>query len=274
MSGQSGPRLSASISWMFAELAFLDRPGAAADAGFAAVECHYPYDVAADEFRRALADAGLPLLGINTAVKRLGPADTGVAAVPGYEAEARRRFDEALDYLRAAGGSAIHVKPGEGDPACAQAHACFVAHLRECAALAAPHGVTLLIEPLNRVDSPGYFLRSNDQAAAILREVGDPTVRLMFDLYHMGLEGADILSEFDRHRALVGHVQFAGLADRGEPEQGEHTQPGAPGCMALLAALHHRDYSGWIGAEYRPRGNTRDGLGWMARLEALCRDTP
>jgi hydroxypyruvate isomerase len=263
---------------MFAEVPFLDRPAAAARAGFDAVECHYPYDIPPEEFRRALAEAGVPLLGINTAVKRLGPGDTGVGAVIGQEAEARHRFEEALDYVRAAGGSAIHVKPGDADAESFAAEACFVAHLKDCAARAAPHGITILIEPLSGADSAGYFLRSNAQAAEILRMVGDPDVRLMFDLYHMGVDGADILSQFDRYRSLVGHVQFAGLAGRGEPsDSGEPHCARAPSkglsCLHLLAALHRRGYSGWMAAEYRPRGATSEGLGWMARLKAMCAAT-
>ena len=270
------PRLSASIGWMFTEVPFLDRPAAAAGAGFSAVECHYPYDIPPEELRRALADAGLPLLGVNTAVKRLGPDDSGVGAAIGQEAEARRRFEEALDFVRAAGGSAIHVKPGDADPESADSHACFVAHLRDCRDRAAPYGVKILIEPMNREESPGYFLRSNAQAAEILRMVNDPAVRLMFDLYHMTVEGADILAEFSRHRGLVGHIQFAGLAGRSEPSdggapQGSSSSREQSSCLQLLAAIHRSGYAGWMAAEYKPQGATSEGLGWMARLEALCR---
>jgi len=259
--GRGGLRLAANVSWMFADLPFLERPAAAARAGFGAVECHYPYDTPAGDLRAALAEAGVPILGINTAVQRLGPGDTGAGALPGHEAEAKARFDEALDYLRAVGGRAIHVKPGEADAASPEAHACFVAHLRHCAGRAAPHGVTLLIEPLNTVDSPGYFLRSNAQAAGIVAEAGAPALRLMFDLYHMRMDGADVLAEFARHRAIIGHLQFAGIAGRHEPDAA---------CLSLLARLKGLGHADWMAAEYRPSGATSADLGWMARLDALC----
>ncbi len=261
----ASPRLAASVTWMFAESPFLDRPSAAARAGFAAVECHYPYQTSPDDLRTALADAQIPILSINTAVQRLGPQDTGMAAIPGHETEAEHRFDEALEYLLLAGGRAIHVKPGNADAADPAAHACFVSHLRRSAAKAARHSVTLLIEPLNRQENGAYFLRSNAQAAAIIDEVGAPNLRLMFDLYHMRMDGGNVIADFARYRGKIGHLQFAGIPGRHEPDGCGDT--GA--CLSMLAQLHHAGYDGWMAAEYRPCGPTADGLGWMKRLEKL-----
>lgn len=262
----SAVRFAASISMLFTERPFLDRPAAAAAAGFGAVECHYPYDTPPADLRGAIERAKLRLLGINTAVRRLGPDDSGIGAFPDRQEDADARFDEALAYALAAGASAIHVKPGQGDPADAAARSAFVGHLARSAAKAVRHGITVLIEPLNGRDNPGYFLRGIEQAAGIARDVGHPAVRLMFDVYHVQILEGDVIRRFERLRPVVGHVQIAGVPDRAEPDTGEIAYERL---VPRLAAL---GYDGWIAAEYRPRGRTEDGLGWLARMTTSSTD--
>jgi hydroxypyruvate isomerase len=259
-------QFAASISMLFTERPFLDRPAAAAAAGFAAVECHYPYDTPPGDLRRAVERAGLRLLGINTAVRRLGPDDSGIGAFPDLQAEADARFDEAIAYALSAGASAIHVKPGQGDPTDDAARSAFVGHLARSAAKAARHGIMLLIEPLNSRDNPGYFLRGIEQAAGIARDVGHPAVLLMFDVYHVQILEGDVIRRFERLRPLVGHVQIAGVPDRTEPDTGEIAYE------RLIPRLAALGYDGWIAAEYRPRARTEDGLGWLARLSMPSTD--
>lgn len=254
-------RFAANISMLFTELPFLERPGAAASAGFPAVECQYPYAFPANAFRDAVEKAGIRLLGINTDVRRRGPDDTGIGAIAGLEREAQSLFLEALDYAQAAGGSAIHIKPGQGDPRDRAAHARFVDHLRWASDQARESGIMLLIEPLNPRDNPGYFLASSDQAAALLHEVDRPNVRMMFDVYHVQIIEGDLMRRFTRHLPVIGHVQIAAVPDRGEPDDGE---------IAFGPLLRHIDasgYRGWIGAEYRPRAGTMAGIGWLAQFQ-------
>lgn len=251
-------RFAANISMLFTDVPFLERPAAAARAGFPAVECQYPYAFAAEAFRDAVADAGIRLLGINTDVRRRGPDDTGIGAIAGLEQEAQALFLEALDYARHAGGSAIHVKPGQGDPQDRTARALFVRHLRWASDQALESGIMLLIEPLNPYDNPGYFLGSSDQAADILHEVDRPNVRMMFDVYHVQIVEGDLMRRFTRHLPVIGHVQIAAVPDRGEPDDGEVA------FGPLLRHIRNSGYAGWIGAEYRPRGTTAEGLGWLS----------
>jgi hydroxypyruvate isomerase len=257
------PRLAACVSWLFHELPFLDRFEAAKKAGFEGVECHYPYDIPASEVRRATRMAGLDFLGINTAVRQLSSDDTGVGAIPGFEAEARARFDEAFDYITEAGGRAIHVKPGSIDASNEEARACFIAHLQESAKLAERNDIMILIEPLNEIENPDYFLRTNQQASEIIQAVGMSSVRLMFDLYHMTQMGLDIAQEFQSHQDIIGHVQFAQAPGRHEPSARKNN------CLQSLLEIHALGYNGWTAAEYRPSGDTVAGLAWMRELANL-----
>jgi hydroxypyruvate isomerase len=243
-------RLSANISMLFREVAFADRIAAAAAAGFAAVECQFPYDVPADVLARRLEDAGLPMIGLNTP-----PGETfGAAALPGQEARFRAEFGQALAYATALRVPAIHVMSGVTGGASEAARRSFVANLRWAADEAPGH--TLLIEPLNTRDRPGYFVSRSDEVAERLAEVDRPNVKMMFDLYHVQMMEGDLTARIDRHFPLIGHVQIASVPGRHEPDLGEVAYE------RVFEALQARGWAGFIGAEYNPRGETLAGLGW------------
>jgi hydroxypyruvate isomerase len=117
-----------------------------------------------------------------------------------------------------------------------------------------------LIEPLNHRDAPGYFLRTLGQALDVVDRAAIGRLRIMFDCYHMQIEGGDLLRRFEAHGQHIGHVQFASVPDRTEPDEGEVAYE------RLLPALVDAGYGGWFGAEYRPRVDTRAGLGWLGRF--------
>ncbi|WP_028958354.1 hydroxypyruvate isomerase family protein [Sulfitobacter sp. 20_GPM-1509m] len=242
---------SANLGFLWTELTLPDAIRAAAAAGFHAVECHWPYDVPADDVAAALRETGLPMLGLNT--RRGAAVENGLSALPGRGADARAAVDEALAYAAATDTGAVHVMAGFAEgPA---AHAAFVETLRYACDRA--DGRTILIEPLNHYDAPGYFLRTTTQAEAILAEVGAANLRLMFDCYHVQLMEGDVTHRLERLLPLIGHVQVASVPDRGAPDHGELNYPHV---WEVLARL------GWdtpVGAEYRPVGPTEATLGWM-----------
>lgn len=252
-------RFSANLGFMWAELSLPDAIRAAAAAGFDAVECHWPYAVPAEAVAAALAETGLPMLGLNT--QRGAPGENGLSALPGREAEALAEIDRALAYAVIVGARAVHVMAGfaQGEAA----DATFRANLAEACDRAASHGITILIEPLNRHDAPGYFLASTDQARAIIEAVDRPNLRLMFDAYHVQINEGDLTRRISALLPLIGHIQIAAVPDRGEPDAGEVNYP------HLLAHLRDLGYAAPIGAEYRPRRGTEAGLGWLARFRKI-----
>ena len=265
--------LSANLGFLWTELSLPDAIRAAAAAGFDAVECHSPYAVDRAEVRHALDETGLPLLGINTAPGDTPTTSPGLAALPGHEAEARRLIDQAIDYATSLGCAHIHVMAGK--TAGPDAHATYVSNLTYAAerATTASDSLRILIEPLNPRDLPGYFLADLEQAAAVVSEVTDRTgstagngtaangaagvVGVMFDCYHVQLTGGDLLHRFETHLPLIGHVQFAGVPHRSEPDTGEVDY------AWLLPQLVAAGYQGYVGAEYRPATTTEAGLAWM-----------
>lgn len=251
----------ANISFLFAELPFLDRFEAARRAGFDAVECHWPFEHSHEELRAVIRDSGMRLRGINTWPGDRAAGEFGLAALEGREGEFREAMAQALDYAGALDVAHIHVMAGVV-PDKARAEPLYRANLESAAKDAAGVGVTLLIEPINERDVPGYALTHTDQAARIIDAIGADNLRMMFDFYHVQITEGDVCRRFAKHQPIVGHVQVAAVPDRGEPDDGELSYP------YVFRHLARLGYGGAIAAEYRPRGRTEDGLRWLAGLRA------
>jgi hydroxypyruvate isomerase len=251
------PRFSANLGFLWPELTLLERIEAAASAGFRAVELHWPYDVPAQELRDVAARHRLAVLALNTPVGSQ-PGDFGLAAVPGREAEFRTGFEQARIYALQAGIPAIHVMAGVVEPGSAEAaRATILDNLAFAARAAEQHGLMLLLEPINRKDRPGYFYDRIDEAAHLIGAIGSPALRIMFDCYHVGIAQGDVIARLETALPLVGHIQIAAVPSRAEPDEGTLDY------RAVFAAIDRLGYQGWVGAEYKPRGKTEDGLGWM-----------
>lgn len=249
---------SANLGFLWADRALPDAIRAAASAGFDAVECHWPYDVSPDDVSAALRETGLDMLGLNTRRGEIAAGDNGLAAVPGREPEARAAIDEALAYARAVGARRVHVMAGIASGEASRA--VFLDNLHHACTGAMADGITILIEPLNRFDAPGYFLRTTAQAREIIADAGAANLKLMFDCYHVQRTEGDVLARLETLFPLVGHVQIASVPDRGPPDRGELDYNTVFDRLARL---------GWrepIGAEYRPEGDTEASLGWLARM--------
>ena len=251
-------QFSANLGFLWGDLALPEAIFAAKAAGFAAVECHWPYDTPAIQTAQALRDAGLRMLGINTV--RGNPGENGLSALPGREVEARAAIDQALNYAARIGAGMVHVMAGFANGP--EARAVFVANLSYAVHRAQGQGITILIEPLNRHDAPGYFLQTTEQAREIIGLVGAPNLRLMFDCYHVGRTEGDITTRFSDLQPIIGHVQFASVPDRGPPDHGELDY------ATIFAAIAQAGWTAPLGAEYKPKGPTADSLGWMARFPA------
>ena len=250
------PKFAASLNLMFTEWPLLDRFAAARDAGFKAVEVQFPYDEKPDAIAAKLAAAGLELVLINTP---RGPVETGgrgLAALPEHTGLFREAMDKAVVYAQATGCKMVHVMAGTSPTA---SEATFEASLRYAADKLAPIGGSAMLEPLNRFDNPGYFLGDYDLAVRIIGRLGLPNVKLQYDFYHRQRMHGEIVSSLTELLPIVGHVQFAGIVGRHEPDGGELDYG------VLFNTLDKLGYTGWIGAEYTPRAGTLAGLGWLKR---------
>ena len=138
----------------------------------------------------------------------------------------------------------------------------FKANLAWAAELAVPAGIELLIEPINTRDMPGYFLNRQDEAHALVNEIGSPALKVQMDLYHCQIVEGDVSMKLRKYlggsaQKKVGHIQIASVPERNEPDRGELNYD------SLLDLIDELAYDGWIGCEYRPRAGTSEGLAWL-----------
>jgi hydroxypyruvate isomerase len=212
--------------------------------------------VAAAAVKAAIDRNNLTMLGLNTPPgEREG--EFSLAAVPGRERDWQVLFGKALDYAAAIGASAVHCLAGKVAPEQRPAaDRVFADNLKRAADLAAAKNLTLLIEPINPRDRPNYFLNHVEHAADIIAKAGKPNLRMQFDFYHVQIVGGDLLHRLEKFLPVIGHLQCGAVPSRHEPDEGEVNY------RAVFEAVDRLGYRGWIGAEYRPRGRTEDGLGW------------
>lgn len=247
------PKFAANISLLFAELPYLDRFQAAAEAGFKAVEILFPYDMAAKETRRALLANGLELVLINAPPPNYTGGQPGYAAVPGGEGRFQSDIRRVMRYADVLKPGLIHIMSGYSSGP--DALETFVRNL-QWAADAAPQQ-QFTIEPLNPVSQPDYFLNDYALAAEVLDRVDRPNIGLQYDSFHAHLIHGDALDVWHRFHSHVIHAQVGSAPDRSEPGRGPTD------FEALFTAFEERGYTGWVSAEYTPSTpRTPDSLGW------------
>lgn len=273
------PKFAANLSMMYPELPFLDRFEAAARDGFRAVEYLFPYAFSKQELAARLKAHGLQQVLFNAPPGGTEPAAIdaawaggmrGTACLPGREAEFRAGVALALDYAEALACPRIHLMAGllPAGQTREELRATYVANLRWAADQAAQQGRDVLIEPINLRDIPGFFLNRQDQAHAIVAEVGAPNLKVQMDLYHCQIVEGDLAMKLRQYlpTGAVGHIQIAGVPERHEPDIGEINYPYLFALIDELAA--GCGWDGWLGCEYKPRlggqsGGTSAGLGWF-----------
>ena len=258
------PRLCANLSMMFNEVPFLDRFEAAASASFKGVEFLFPYDHPAAEIRQRLDANGLTQVLFNAPPGDWAGGERGIASLPGRQGEFRNGIMRALDYAGTLGNTLLHVMAGippaglrPGTPA-----AVYASNIAWAADQAAPRGVTIVLEPINHRDMPGFFLNTQAQGAAYVEAFGRERVGLQFDVYHCQVTEGDVTKRMAALMPVIAHMQIADVPARNEPGTGEIGWP------YVFAEMDRLGYDGWVGCEYRPAGDTVQGLTWRERFLA------
>ncbi|MBK0391326.1 2-oxo-tetronate isomerase [Ramlibacter algicola] len=272
------PRFAANLSMLYPERPFLERFEAAAADGFDAVEYLFPYEHPAAELAARLRANGLQQVLFNGPPGRWEQGERGLTCLPGREQEFRAGVVEALRYADALGCTRIHMMAGLVPAGASrdQLRPTYVANLRWAAAEAQRSGVKLLIEPINLRDIPGFFLNRQDDAHALVAEIGAANVQVQMDLYHCQIVEGDVAMKIRQYlpTGRVGHFQIAGVPQRHEPDVGEMNYDYLFEVIDELSA--QVGWDGWVGCEYRPArgatpGGTSEGLGWLRRWRERSR---
>ena len=248
-------------SILFTELPLLERPAAARQAGFDAVEFWWPWPVAVptdaeiDEFVAAVTDAGVQLIGLNFAAGDMPGGDRGLVSWPARSGEFRDNVDVAIGIGERLGCRAFNalygnrvegVRPEEQDELGAE-------NLAIAARAAKRVEGTVLVEPVS--GAPRYPLRTAADALAAVDRAGEDNLRLLLDVYHLSVNGDDVDAAIEGGR--FGHVQIADAPGRHQPGTG-----GLP-IEQWIAKIAATGYDGRIALEYVPEGPSADSFGWL-----------
>ena len=255
------PKFAANLTFMFNELPFLDRFEAAAKGGFKAVEYMSPYEFQVEELKERLDQFGLVQVLHNLPVADWAAGGRGLLIFPERMDEFREGVAQAGDYAAALGCKMINCLSGvapEGRGV-KELHGCAVENLKFAADALGQRGIRLLIEPINHYDIPRFFLNTVEQAAAIIEEAGSDNLFIQYDLYHQQRTRGELIATFVKHKHRIAHIQLADNPGRNEPGTGEIN------FANVFPALEAAGYDGWIGCEYKPKGATVDGLGWLKK---------
>jgi hydroxypyruvate isomerase len=254
---------STSISLMFREHPVEERFEAAKQAGFEGVEIQFLAEGNPGHMAGAAQAAGIEVVLINVGMGDYLVGGPGFSGVPGREAAFLEELDKALEAARLMRARFVHLGPsripeGVAREACLET---YRANLDAALALHAERGsqATLLIEPMNRIEAPTALINDIDDGAALLRDGYAGRIGLQFDIYHVAMNGHDVLGRYRAYDDLVCHVQFSDIPGRQEPGAGTLDFP------ALFSGLQQAGYEGWFGAEYMPRRPTIDTLAWFER---------
>ncbi|PWI41432.1 TIM barrel protein [Streptomyces sp. ICBB 8177] len=273
-------RFDVNLSILFTELPLLERPAAAAAAGFTAVELWWPWVDAPtperaelDALRDALNDAGTRLVGLNFYAGQLPGPDRGALSIPGEESEKfRANLDVAADFAKSLGCTALNALYGNRVEGVAPEAQDELALENLALAARAAHrvGAVLLIEALNAPESPLCPIVSAPKAIEVVDRVNEATglgnARFLMDLYHLSMNGEDLHEVIDRYTDKTGHVQIADNPGRSFPGSG------GLDFADLLGRLDKAGYDGWIGLEYKPGdGPSADAFGWLPHERRAAR---
>ena len=252
------PKFAANLTMLFGELPFLDRFAAAKAVGFSGVEYLFPYDFEKAVLREHLQQYGLAQVLHNLPAGDWAAGERGIAIFPDRVDEFRDGVHRAIDYARALDcrqlNCLVGVAPPDADPL--ELNEVLVKNLRFAATTLARENIRLLIEPINTIDIPGFYLRRTEQAVQIIADVGSDNLFIQYDIYHMQVMEGDIARTLQKQMARIAHVQLADNPGRNEPGTGEINYP------FLFGYLDDIGYRGWIGCEYKPKTTTIESLGW------------
>ncbi|OQX37289.1 MAG: hydroxypyruvate isomerase [Candidatus Sedimenticola endophacoides] len=252
-------QLAANLSMLFNEHDFLDRFEAAAKAGFKGVEYLFPYAFEAEVLAEKLKQNDLTQVLFNLPAGDWDAGDRGIACDPARQEEFRAGVDQAIAYAEILGNKLINCLAGippEGVNAAA-AEATFIDNLKYAATKLKEADIKLVIEAINTIDIPGFFLTNTQQALDIRNKAGSDNLYLQYDIYHMQIMEGDLARTMEKHLDAIGHIQLADNPGRHEPGTGEINY------YFLLKHLNLIGYQGWIGCEYKPANHTVPGLSWL-----------
>ncbi|CAH1153444.1 unnamed protein product [Phaedon cochleariae] len=256
---QNMAKFSANLAFLFPEKPLLERYHLAKAVGFRAVETGFPFGFTKQQVVEAKKAANVDQILINIYTGDVTKGELGFAAIPGKDSEFRESINLTIDYAKALGVKKIHIMAGKIEGNITSAHdAAYENNLRYAVDLLVKENLLGLIEPINKYSIPGYYMNCYDKALSVIKKINSPNLKLMLDIFHLQLIRGNIANTIREFKEHIGHVQIAQAPSRHEPDSS-----GEINYKFVLKVLEEEGYDDWIGLEYKPLADTREGLEWV-----------
>ena len=253
------PKFAANLTWLFNEFDFTERFSAAAGLGFKAAECQFPYQWDAELLSDVCSAAELQMIMFNMPPGKLDEGEYGLASIPGRESDFRQSVGQALKYATVLNCRMLHMLAGIVPEGASHNEylETYIKNLAWAADVCARHNITVLVEPINTFERPGYLISTTGQARAAIQKCAMDNVAMQFDFHNAQLMEGNLTALLTDNLGYIRHMQIAGVPNRTPPNQGEMNYP------YLFDLVDRLGYQGWLGCEFRPGENTRAGLSWL-----------
>ena len=250
--------LAANLSMMFNEVGFMERFKQASDSKFKGVEYLFPYDFPKEDISNELNENNLEQVLFDLPAGDWESGDRGIAVDPNRKNEFKEGVALALEYARVLKPKNLTCLVGKapGNVSNSQAKSILIENLSYASTETEKAGIRLLVEPINTLDIPGYWLHNTKEAIEIIKEVNNSNLLLQYDIYHMQIMEGNIINTISNNLNMIGHMQLADNPGRHEPGTGELNYP------VIFEKLDQMGYKGWIGCEYVPIEDSIPGLVW------------
>ncbi len=256
------PKFAANLTMLFTEAPFLDRFALAREAGFRFVEFLLPYGYSAKELKARLDANSLTQVLFNLPCGDWPGGDRGIAANPGRIDEFRIGVSRAIEYALELNVPRLNCLAGKRNPkySVEEHWAALVQNVRFAAEALNRHGLTLVVEPINHFDIPGFFINRTEQALKLIEEVQAGNVLIQYDVYHAQREEGEVVATLRKSMPKIGHIQVADNPGRNQPDTGEINYP------FVLKEIDALGYQGYVGLEYVPRPDSKASFGWITKF--------
>jgi hydroxypyruvate isomerase len=256
-------KFAVNLSTIFTEVPFLDRFKKAKEAGFSYVEAQFPYPFEIQEIKANLEKYSLSMVLINLPPGDWARGDRGISIQPSRTDEFKRSVEAGITYASSLQTTHLHCMAGvlTNELGAERAREQYMENILYASSQFAHHGLTLLLEPINTFDIPGYFMSTLDQALSIIKEVNRKNIMLQFDFYHIRRIHGNVLATFQESANYIKHIQIADFPDRHQPGTGEINFD------RVIENIKDQNYEGFIGLEYIPSGKSEDSFNWLHHFQ-------
>jgi len=258
-------KYAANLSMLFNEVEFLKKFTLAKENGFEGVEYLFPYDFDKDDIKSELEKNSLKQILFDFPAGDFASGDRGIAIFPDRKSEFQEGVHKALEYANHLNCERLTVLVGidNGKFKKSQLHDTLIENLNYASDVLKNTNIMILVEALNTIDAPNYFVSNTEHSRKIIDEINLDSVKVQYDIYHMQIMEGDIIRTFDNNKDKIGHIQIADNPGRNEPGSGEINYENVFKHLA-------KNYNGWIGCEYAPLGDTVKGLSWIHNIGGKC----